>query len=365
DSVTAALVRVSTAYATVSNVSEPGLAEALEAMHKDVLAEQATVKSEKNRANRSETLCKTQASDADTRIDELEAKIEDQSRQIRAERATNAKQQKQREADLAQAEGRLRSTQKRLQGEIDSRDEQINSFVVSLQAEKKMVDSLKHKVSVLAKANQPVEQEVKNPPDGQVFAVEEDDAICYINLGTNKGMQTGMTFTVYRQGGSTQKDKKGMLRVIKVTPSASECRIVELISKDEPIREKDTIANFAYSATRAFTFVVVGKFDLSGAGIPSDAGRQEVTRAIKRYGSKVGSAFDFQTDYVVMGARPDKPTEPGDGASKTSQRAYQIALADWKAFSAIEKKARDAKIPILNQNRFMDLTGYVPDKAAE
>ena len=188
--------------------------------------------------------------------------------------------------------------------------------------------------------------------------------VCYINLGSKDRVRPGTTFTVY--GGETinRENVKGRIRVTNVSDDFSECKIIEQ-DKDSPIVVGDNVVNLAFDAVRTYVFVVRGEFDLHNTQTPSKLGTKEVKDAIRRFGGKVNDEIDIKTDYVVMGAEPEKPPMPPADAPASVQKVYQKQLKRYKEYSDIKTAAETMKIPILNTNRFLLLTGYEPEKRPE
>ncbi len=360
-----ALKQADDAYDAVKTQSRAGLAEELKSSYAKTVNQKNRAKTLGDEITKRDDAITQLEKDKDALVRANAAKIKALEAQLASLRDQKSELQAQHGKDLDQAKEQLESVQSRKDTDIAAREDQINKLIVEIESQKKKNAAQANVIVELKMALIPTEKKVVNTPDGQICSVANNDGLCYITLGSNNGMQTGMTFSVYGRDAENRQDIKGKIRVIKVSTTASECKVVQLVDENDPIRVKDNIANLAYDASRTFRFVVVGKFDLDGSGVPSAVGRQEVVRAIERFGSKIAPTIDYRTDYVVLGLRPEKPTEPQEGASDASMAAYKMAMARFKDFVATEKRARDAKIPILNQNRFLIFTGYMPEKRAE
>ena len=69
--------------------------------------------------------------------------------------------------------------------------------------------------------------------------------------------------------------------------------------------------------------------------------------------------INVETDFVVLGAEPQIPTLTREEREDPVQKAiYDRAVAEAEAYANISAKARDYRIPILNQNRFLYMIGY-------
>lgn len=360
-----ALKQVEDVYAAVKTQSRAGLGTELKSVYDKTISQKNRIRTLGDEITKKDDVITQLEKDKDTLIRANAAKINDLEAQLATLRRQKSQLQAQHTKDLDQSREQLESVQTRKDADIAAREDQINKLIVEIESQKKKNAAQANMIVELKTALIPTEKKVVNTPDGQICNVDENAGLCYITLGSNNGMQTGMTFSVYGRDAANREDIKGKIRVIKVSTTASECKVVELANVNNPVRKKDNIANLAYDASRTFRFVVVGKFDLDGSGVASLVGRQEVVRAIERFGSKISSALDYRTDYLVLGIRPEKPAEPQEGASDTSMAAYKMAKVRYQDFIETEKRARDAKIPILNQNRFLTFTGYMPEKRAE
>ena len=64
-------------------------------------------------------------------------------------------------------------------------------------------------------------------------------------------------------------------------------------------------------------------------------------------------------NYIVLGEKPILPDKPGpDEFDPVKIAEYQALLAAYEAYFRIVDDAKIMRIPVLNQERFLDLTGY-------
>jgi hypothetical protein len=209
-------------------------------------------------------------------------------------------------------------------------------------------------------------------PDGQIVRVADDDQICYINVGSEKGLKPGMTFAISPKGQSIEVKRdakgvssvvnvKGFIRVISAKKGFSEC----VISKDDPENPfvpGDNITNAAFRAAGNYQFVVKGLFDLHGLGHATRSGRREVEQIITKFGGKVVPEIDFMTDYIVVGVEPKTPPQPASDATDSAREVYKRQKKQYDDYQAIFEDAKKIGIPVLSQNRFLIFTGYMPEK---
>jgi hypothetical protein len=212
-------------------------------------------------------------------------------------------------------------------------------------------------------------------PDGKIVKIAEDDEICYINVGSEKGIKPGMTFAISpvgqniaverdAKGDSAVVNVKGFIRVISPKKGYSEC-IISKDDPDSPLVPGDNITNAAFRAARNYNFVVKGLFDLHGLGHATRSGRREVEQIITKFGGKVVGEIDFMTDYIVVGVEPKTPPQPESDATESVQEAYKRQKKQYDDYQAIFTEAKKIGIPVLSQNRFLIFTGYMPEKEEE
>lgn len=202
-------------------------------------------------------------------------------------------------------------------------------------------------------------------PDGRILRVLQGEDVCYINIGTKDRVLPGLTFSVYPAGKGPHTDTapKGSITVLSVVGSAlSECRIDKTVDPERPIVASDNIANVAFDATRTYTFVVEGRFDLYGASRPSVLSGKQVKALIQKFRGVVAEQLTPQTDFVVMGTAPAQPTKPKDDAEDSEKVVYEEQMKVYKRYTQVRDAAVRMRIPVLNANRFLALVGYTPQR---
>lgn len=311
-------------------------------------------------------------------INEIKSKLDEASQQVASLQETHAErldelnaqkktlqeelkqEQTQREQAIQQASERQSAMMAEKEKQLRERQQRIEELLVELQTTRGRLRRVETELSSLQEQVRGGSAEVANQPDGRIEKLAADSDICYINIGSKDGVRQGMSFAVYSQDAQFKNDVKGSIRVTTVSENFSECKIHEE-NFDMPIVVGDAIANPAFAAAREYIFVIRGDFDLRGSGRPSDLGRKEVIEAIKRAGGNVAEEITVQTDYVVMGEEPMKPTAPSAAADPTVQKAYQEQLKAYNDYQQTVERASSMKIPVLNTNRFLLLTGYRPE----
>ncbi|MEM7681176.1 MAG: hypothetical protein AAF288_04385 [Planctomycetota bacterium] len=211
--------------------------------------------------------------------------------------------------------------------------------------------------------------------DGAIAAVLEDSDEVIIDLGADARVPLGLSFrvfkpnTVVRVDAATDTLEGGVasLQVFEVQQNTARARIV---SRDlgAVVEVGDGIANVAYDPDVAYRFLVFGDFDLPG--VPDGLGAERVRGLIRDWGGEVDPPIDpaaaanmqlsYQIDYVVLGPEPPLPraltAEEQSDAAAVVQRRQQLQY--YEAYQRVLNQAREARVPVLNQNRFLTLIGY-------
>ena len=104
---------------------------------------------------------------------------------------------------------------------------------------------------------------------------------------------------------------------------------------------------------------LIEKFDVNNDA-KATAGETSVIRnRIQEWGGVVidSEKVTGDLDFIVIGNPPPKPTEPSATAGDIETQAYTQAKNEYDTYERITKEAKDARIPMLNWNRFKALTG--------
>ena len=127
----------------------------------------------------------------------------------------------------------------------------------------------------------------------------------------------------------------------------------------QAMSEGDFIVNLVYDKNTKYKFLVFGNFDLAQTGKPVAADAEIIKRLITQWGGTVTKDVNVDTDFVILGAEPvvDTPSKEDQGDPIVKAK-YDQQVADAAAYDEIKGKAKDLRIPILNQNRFLYFVGY-------
>lgn len=199
--------------------------------------------------------------------------------------------------------------------------------------------------------------------DGRIVRAIPGSDIVYINLGSNDKIKAGMGFEVFSQTHEPREGLRGKasIEVATVMQNTAECRVTRATS-GEPIVEDDVCVNIAYERGRLPKFVVRGEFDLNYDGTVDFDGIERVTAIIKQWGGQVVPELDETVDFVVIGARPQTPQiAAGERLSKVVEALAEDKRLARAQFGQLVDRATAMYIPVITQNQFLFLTGYVGD----
>jgi hypothetical protein len=141
-----------------------------------------------------------------------------------------------------------------------------------------------------------------------------------------------------------------------VLPTGSECVIVRK-TYGTAITQGDLIVNLVYDRYQKYKFVVYGNFDIDQNGVATPQDAEIIKRLVTRWGGEVVEQINANTDFVVLGTEPVIPDRPVEDDA-LARAIYEEALRASDEFDEMSRRAREYRLPILNQNRFLYLTGY-------
>lgn len=204
--------------------------------------------------------------------------------------------------------------------------------------------------------------------DGTVVDVNPTTGTIYLSRGRGDKMPLGITFQVYSVGTAIVPDANGeypagkaTIEVVGVDPTSSRARIVRG-SRGNPIVKGDLIANPVYDASKTYSFVVFGNFDVNNDGISTAQEAEEIKALIKDWGGDLTDDIAGDTDFVVLGDKPILPPEPKFDDPPAIISRYQELARGQHRYEELFRKAGDTSIPVLNQNRLFTLTGINIDR---
>jgi hypothetical protein len=250
------------------------------------------------------------------------------------------------------------------EGIRQEKDKKIAEGADKLAAADTKIRELEQTIAVVRKtlAGIRVRIEAVTQPDGKILSRAEG-GICFINLGSQNGVEVGFTFAVYPQTGIPKDGvNKGSIVVMSVGRDVSRCRVARE-DKMSPVISDDLIANVAFDSVRKWRFVIEGNFDLHGTDEPTPEGAVEAKLLLRRLGATIADKVEVDVDFVVMGEEPAVPARPEQDAPPQVWEVWRLAVKVQKRYSQVRKLAKDLGVPIRNTNWLMDMTGYTPIKA--
>ncbi|MFK7959036.1 MAG: hypothetical protein AB8G96_00800 [Phycisphaerales bacterium] len=210
--------------------------------------------------------------------------------------------------------------------------------------------------------------QARNPAllvDGGVLEYDAANDTVFINRGTRDRMVVGLTFEVYDSATAirirpdgTVSPGKASFKVTRTDQGTSSGRLTRTTA-GRPVVPGDVIVNAAYDPNRVFKFLVHGNFDVDRDGRATAAEAEFVRSLVIEWGGEVidGESVPGDLDFLVLGVEPSDPPQPGANASLAQISIWAERKEARQTYIDLKKQASDAKIPILNSNRFFILTG--------
>ena len=281
-----------------------------------------------------------------------------------------------RDADRGSFAAKLKAKNDQLGRATTAHNKKLADRDQQITAQAQEIDKLKRDVQVKDVQNDELKQIIRDQKgtagdpgiivmrkaDGKIVKVLPEEKICYISLGEKDNVKAGVPFAVYSPTEGIPGTGKGVAKilVINVGQISSECRIVES-DKDHPISEGYLVANLVFNVSRTYVFVVQGEFDLYSDGRSDPEAGRKIRRFIESFGGKVEDQVSVTTDFVIMGTEPLTPPKPAED-QPAAWAAYNTLLKRVRDYQSVKTAAESLRIPVLNTNRFLAFTGYVPKR---
>lgn len=301
---------------------------------------------------------------AEQMLAELEAGVE------RAMREKSALQD-----EITQMQGVLTRTAEDADAAARERIAQLTEQVQALESEMFALqsdrDSWKREYDLLF-ASLPTPPEVNTTtPDAEVASIFGGGNDLFITVGRNDGLVMGMTFEVFnpepviRLATTGEARGKATIEVYSLDADSATCRVVRL-DRGASINPGDPVVNLGFDPNMTIVMFAFGEFDIEKDGGTNDIGRIEAL--VKESGAKLANVTRNQAGipiltpditYVVLGEKPELPDQPSpDEFDPVKIAEYQAQLAANEAYFQIVDDAKILRIPVLSQDRFLDLIGY-------
>ncbi|MGP1273087.1 MAG: hypothetical protein ACTS22_07120 [Phycisphaerales bacterium] len=205
--------------------------------------------------------------------------------------------------------------------------------------------------------------------DGSIVNTNPNDREVFISLGRRDNVILGMTFSVYSDAAQIRPDPatgeyprgKGAIEVVNVGETSSRCRILSERTGN-PLVAGDVIANAVYDPDKRYKFLIAGNFDTNGDRQQTPAERAEIVALIQDWGGITTDEFAGDVDFLVLGAAPVLPPEPGVTSPIAVVEQYIRREAELKRYNELLDQARRTSVPVLNENRLYTLIGRVQSR---
>lgn len=242
----------------------------------------------------------------------------------------------------------IRDDSERMINDLEDEIDQLHEQRVTLISR---IDELEAKV----RQNQISPPDPSALVDGRVLEGAGSADQIFIDRGRNHHIVMGMTFEVYSDEAAlaqvdavtgAQPRGKASVQVIKVGSTTSTCKIVRSVP-GRPIVRNDVIANAVYDPNYQFKFLVHGKFDVDGNGVPTEAEAEYIRSLVLDWGGQIvtGEELPGDLDFLVLG---DAPPQPGILRANAPISAIEIWARKKEAhelYEKLRKQASDAQIP--------------------
>ena len=282
----------------------------------------------------------------------------------------------------AALQAQLAEMQTRLNDFMEDADAAARDRIAELSEQVKALESEKFAFERAAEeAKRDLAKEIDSRPkppavgttsaDAEVASVFGGGNDLFITLGRKNGLVIGMTFEVFdpqpviKLATTGEARGKATIEVYGLKDDAATCRVVRR-DRGVNINPGDPVVNLGYDPNMTIRMFAFGEFDIESDGGTNDIGRIEAL--IKESGAelvgvtKTDAGIPILTpdiNYIVLGEKPELPEKPSDDDFDPVKIAeYQALLAANEAYFRIVDEAKILRIPVLNQDRFLDLIGY-------
>ncbi len=218
-------------------------------------------------------------------------------------------------------------------------------------------------VAKLESLKKPLADEVAAyKPDARIVSIDSKNKVVYLDIGRKDHVYRGLTFSVYDRNVPIPEDGKGKaeIEIFKIEENVSAAKINES-SRKNPIVPEDIVANLIWDSKTSNRFIVAGDFDIDGNGAIDSDGLDRIVRLVRRWGGRIVDEVTIETDFVVLGTRPSslpRPTTEQIEIDPTVEQKYEASLELGRRYDKIGLQARTLSVPVINQQKFLHLTGY-------
>lgn len=246
------------------------------------------------------------------------------------------------------------------QATISQLREQISQLDGQVTTRERTIVELQDDIAEL-RGKRPENVEV-TPADARIVSQIEDQNKVYIDIGREANLTLGMPFKVFDSDdimkiNDPESEGKAVVEIININSNSAVGRIVSRKPR-AVINNGDVLVNVVFDPNRVFTFHVFGQFDLDYDDEVDEDGTEQVRSMVRRFNGELAETMGFSTDYLVLGVEPELPIRPDDELDLIKMNEYKVQLENYQAYQDRIAEATELGIPVLNQNRFLDLVGY-------
>lgn len=321
--------------------------------------------------------------------DDLQSQL-DAAKQARDAQAQRAEQALKEREQLAQ---RYTQSVQELEGQIAQLQQDLQSYqgrVAQLERDlterfgterRELAQQTAELERQLAARNVEIEQlrriidELTDATEGEVAKIAQTDATItgvvadqnrvYLNRGSDDRVILGMTFEVFDDGSLVRLEEgvgelrgKATVEVIDVRDNSSLARVVR-VERGQAVDEGDQLVNIVYDPDATQKFYVYGDFDIDNTGQSQVQDRGRIEGIIRQWGGVLAGQLSYDVDFLVLGKEPPLPEPLPPGVIDPVRIAENVEQQkNYETYQQLVGEARDLNIPILNQNRFLNLVGF-------
>ena len=199
-------------------------------------------------------------------------------------------------------------------------------------------------------------------PDARIVSIDNKNQVVYLDIGRKDHVYRGLTLSVYDRNAPIPEDGKGKaeIEIFKIEENVSAAKINNS-SRKNPIVPEDIVANLIWDDKTSNRFIVAGNFDIDGNGAIDSDGLDKIVRLVRRWGGRIVDEVTIETDFVVLGTRPSslsRPTTEQVEIDPTVEQKYEASLESGRQYDKIRSQAKTLSVPVINQQKFLHLTGY-------
>jgi hypothetical protein len=325
---------------------------------------------------------KTEQDTFQNKMNELQAQMAEQKKARDLADQGKASSVKQYDEKQNELRGEV-DEERRKRGETETAMEELQAkFDAFKKKTNQEIDNLRTLNKSLTKALDNLKRESFEVAKGQVVKVDAVTRKVWINRGSQDGLRTRTTFSVYEKnnsgvgrqaaaGAKGPEDIKGSIEITKVGEKMSEARVV---SEDlnRPITSGDPVYTPLWSPGREEFISFVGDIDIDKDG---KGDFDMLNEMVQNTGAKIDNLVNQKGELYINGRLTEgsdpKITEntkflvkgklPELANAKDKDEQAQILRLN-ELLTSLEKQAYERGVRIISLSDFLSFVGYVPQK---